>query len=81
MLVLSDAERLVYEARLKQARQARHDIAVGNGVKRFVDQNGESVEYQAANLQKLEDYIAELEGILNPALQRSRARRPLGFTF
>jgi hypothetical protein len=81
MLVLTEAERGIYETRLKQARQARHDIVTGNGVKRFVDQNGETVEYQAANLQKLEDYIAELEGILNPALRVGRARRPLGFIF
>lgn len=81
MLVLTDAERTVYELRLKAAQTARHDILIGNGVKRFVDQNGEQVEYQAANVSKLEDYISELEGILNPALRRQRARRPLGFTF
>lgn len=81
MLVLTEAERTLYTARLTAARNARHDIVIGNGVKRFVDQNGEQVEYQAANLQKLEDYIAELEGILNPALRRSRTRLPLGFTF
>lgn len=81
MLVLTDAERTVYELRLKAARLARHDILIGNGVKRFVDQNGEQVEYQAANVSKLEDYIAELEGILNPALRRQRAHRPLGFIF
>lgn len=78
---LSDAERLIIQVRLTAAEKARHEIVTGKGVKRFVDQNGEQVEYQAANLGKLEEYIAELQGLLNPMLAQQRMRRPLGFIF
>lgn len=78
---MDGAERLVIEGRLLEARTKRHKLLVGDAVEQFVDQNGESVKYTKMNIAALESYIAELEGILNPALARQRVRRPLGFLF
>ena len=78
---MDDAERLVYERRLLEAREKRHKLLIGDAVEQFVDQNGESVKYTKANIALLDDYIAELEAILNPALLSRRMRPPLRFLF
>lgn len=78
---LSPTDRILYETRLTDARTKRHEIATGKAVKRFVDQNGETVEYSAVNLSDLDSYIGSLEALLNPALAAYNRPRPLGFLF
>lgn len=76
-----EEERLLYSRRLLEAQTARHALVTGTAVEQFVDQNGETVKYSKMNIAKLEDYIAELEGLLNPSLLRQRTKRPMGFYF
>lgn len=61
MLVLTPAQRTVLTTRLSEAQAAYHSIMMGGGVKVVVDQNGERVEYQTANIQRLSAYIALLQ--------------------
>lgn len=78
---MTDEERLIYQRQLRDAQNKRHALILGEAVEQFVDQNGEQVKYTKANIAKLEEYIEELEGILNPSLKRNRTRRPIQFTF
>lgn len=78
---LSDAERLVYQTRLTKAEIAYDELITGKAVKRFVDQNGETVEYSATNLSNLASYIESLKQLLNPALARYSRPRAIGFIF
>ncbi len=78
---MDEAERLVYERRLLEAREKRHLLITGGAVEQFVDQNGEQVKYTKASLRDLDAYILQLEGILNPALVAYRRPRPIGFLF
>jgi len=79
--MLTDDQVILYKRRLLQAEEAKHLIVTGKQVEQYVDQNGEQVRYTKTNLTLLTDYIAELEGLLNPALARQRIKRPLRFTF
>lgn len=78
---LTDAERAVYQARLTKAEAAYDALMTGKAVKKFVDQNGESVEYTAANSDNLKGYIQELKDLLNPAAAICRRPKAIGFTF
>lgn len=78
---MTEEERLIYSRRLLDAQTARHALITGTAVEQFVDQNGETVKYSKMNIAKLEEYIAELEALLNPTLAIARMRRPLGFLF
>ena len=73
--MLTAQYRVTLEKRLDQARKAYHDLMTGEMARVFVDQNGERLEYQAANSQKLAAYIAELEMTLGLS---GRAGRPMG---
>lgn len=65
------------QALLDEARKAYHALMTGTSPRVVVDQNGERVEFTAANRQSLYNYIAELEQKLgtpcgtkpNPATQ------------
>jgi hypothetical protein len=46
---------------LSEARTARHEIATGTRVSVWMDQNGERVEYNRANMPTLTAYISDLE--------------------
>jgi hypothetical protein len=61
MVLLTDQQRATLTARLAEAEEAYHTIMTGGGVKVVVDQNGERVEYQQANSQRLSSYIQELK--------------------
>lgn len=63
-MALTAEEKTQYEAWLKDAQQSLHDITTGNKAKVYVDQNGERVEYQMANVDKLRTYITELKKAL-----------------
>lgn len=50
---------------LKEAKEAYLRIAMGQNVSVLIDQNGERVEYQRANLAMLADLIRKMEIELN----------------
>lgn len=50
-----------YGRLLNEARAAQHSILMGESAKVFVDQNGERIEYNSTNINRLGAYIALLE--------------------
>jgi len=70
------------QTRLDAARAAYDDLAMGRSVRKFVDQNGESVEYTSANRQGLLAFITKLENDLAVCQGTVTSYRgPLRFTF
>lgn len=78
---LSEAEKVIIRQRLTKAEKAYDELMTGKAVKKFVDQNGEQVEYTPANATRLSDYIEELKQLLDPRRAKARQPRPLGFLF
>ena len=58
---MNQAERLKKQKMLAEAEAVYHQIQLGGGIRTLVDQNGERIEYQAANLSKLSGYIYQLK--------------------
>ena len=52
---------------LTEARAAYHSLVTGKMPRVIVDQNGERVEFTAANKTALYNYIKELESMVEPA--------------
>jgi len=65
---------------LETARAAYRDLIMGNKPRVVVDQNGERVEFVAANAPRLYAYIQQMEQVLCPAAS-PRPNRPMGFLF
>ena len=61
MANITAAERAQLEQWLREAKQARHTMALGGGIRTFVDQNGERIEYGPSNMTALNKYIYSLE--------------------
>lgn len=80
-LPLTAEERAALKARIAKLEAAYDAIMSGNAVRKFVDQNGESVEYGAANAAKLLGYIQELKAQLDCSFARRYRPRPMGFVF
>lgn len=80
-MALSEARRAVIQRRYDQADEALHLLKTGKAVEQFIDQNGEQVKYTKADIGKLEDYVSELDGLLNPAVIRTGWTRPMRFKF
>jgi len=60
---MTTAEKLV------EAERAYHELMIGQSARVVVDQNGERIEYTAANAGKLATYIESLKRQLsNPAV-------------
>jgi hypothetical protein len=59
------------QAYLAEAEKAYHSLMMGGAVRVTVDQNGERVEFSAANANKLLQYIMHLQTQLG-------IRRPMG---
>ena len=80
---LSDEDRTLWSERLKEAQTAYHDLATGQAVASFTDQNGERVTYSKTQMASLSGYIAEIVSLLGtPATPRTSAHpRPLRFLF
>lgn len=55
---------LTNQQRLDAATQAYHDLLTGVSARVVVDQNGERVEYTAANRQALQAYITFLQNLI-----------------
>lgn len=60
-MALTTEQRTLYQARLTEAEGALHTLLMGGQARTYVDQNGERVEYTAANAGRLRAYIAELK--------------------
>jgi hypothetical protein len=58
---------------LAQAKAAYHDLMIGQSARVVVDQNGERVEYTAANAARLAAYIQYLENLITPKTVRGPA--------
>lgn len=61
---LTTAERTLWTTRLASAEDALHKLMIGESARVYVDQNGERIEYTAANAQRLRAYIAEIKDLL-----------------
>ncbi len=60
-MALSAEEIVLYTTRLTEAETALHNLMMGQSARTFVDQNGERVEFTAANAGRLRAYIYELK--------------------
>lgn len=66
---------------LTDARVQYHDLITGKAPRVVVDQNGERVEFVAANSQKLYLYIQQLEALVGSGVTTPVTRGPAGFVF
>lgn len=64
---------------LAEAQAAYHDLQTGKAARVVVDQNGERVEFVAANRQALYQYIQQLRAQITPPASTSVG--PVGFLF
>jgi hypothetical protein len=63
-MALTAEQITLYNTRLVEAEDALHKLNIGTSARVFVDQNGERVEFTAANRQALRAYIFELKQAL-----------------
>lgn len=67
---------------ITEAQSAYHELMTGRAARIVIDQNGERVEFVAANRQALYLYIQSLKAQLPTELQIiPRTTGPLGFMF
>lgn len=73
----------MWQDRLTEAQAAYHDLATGQAVAAFTDQNGERVSYSKANMATLATYIGDITALLGTPVTpfTSTAPRPLRFMF
>lgn len=67
---LTPEARALLEQQLKEAQAQYHTLMLGTAARVIVDQNGERVEFTAANKGNLANYILSLKaqlGMLTPA--------------
>lgn len=67
------------QRRLAQAEEAYHSLQMGGAVASFTDQNGERVEYRAANRTQLISYISNLRAQLGLPPTCGVVGSPIGF--
>ena len=70
--------------RLAEAEEAMHALQIGQNARVIVDQNGERIEYSAANRADLRSYIERLRFECDPTTQSRPLRivqRPRGNRF
>lgn len=79
--LLTPAEIATVRAKIVRLEKAYEEIISGTAVRKFVDQNGEQVEYTNANAARLLQYINELKAMLSPQAARRFRPRPVGFIF
>jgi membrane protease subunit (stomatin/prohibitin family) len=65
---------------IAEAEKAYHALVTGTMARVVVDQNGERVEFVAANASRLYQYIQDLKATL-PSAAATRVSGPLGFYF
>lgn len=66
---------------LDEAKTAYHALMIGVSARVVVDQNGERVEYTAANAIRLQAYITQLENKLADENGTCRSRGPAKVIF
>lgn len=71
---------LTTQQKLDSAEAAYHDLMTGRSARVVVDQNGERVEFTAANAPRLQAYIESLKEQIS-GLTSSQARGPLAVFF
>jgi hypothetical protein len=71
----TNAEKLV------EAESAYHSLMIGASARVVVDQNGERVEYTAANASRLQAYITSLKNLIADEAGTFRVKGPLGVIF
>lgn len=82
MTCITPAERVLLNQRLAEAEKAYHDLNLGLSARVVVDQNGERVEFTAANRTGLYNYIQELKNKLGCNTIAGRPNNgPAGFVF
>jgi len=64
MTELTTEERAILTTRLAEAEDALHKLRLGQTARTYVDQNGERVEFNAANADRLRGYIIEMKSAL-----------------
>lgn len=79
--ILTPADRLILTTRLDDARAQFHQLVTGTAARVIVDQNGERVEFTAANKGVLSNYIMSLEAQLAVVPAASRVLGPARFIF
>lgn len=65
---------MTLEEKLADAEVAYHELLLGRSARVFVDQNGERVEYTAANRDSLLAYINRLQREINTATPKGPLR-------
>jgi len=60
-MALTTDENTTYTTYLAEAEKALHQLTMGQTARTYVDQNGERVEFTAANASRLRAYIFELK--------------------
>jgi uncharacterized protein (DUF885 family) len=69
------------KARIVKLEASYDALMSGGAIKRFVDQNGEQVEYTAASASGLLAYINSLKAQIDACFARGYKPRPIGFVF
>lgn len=78
---LTAQEKAAIKLRITKLEAAYDAIMSGTAIKKFVDQNGEQVEYTTANSAKLLSLINELKAMVDCTFARGYKPRPMGFVF
>lgn len=78
---LTEQERAAIKARITKLEAAYDELISGQAIKKFVDQNGEQVEYSVANSSKLLDLINQLKAMIDCSFRRRYQPKPIGFVF
>lgn len=79
--VLTPTEIAAIRVRITKLESQYDDLLSGKAIRRFVDQNGEQVEYTAANVSRLLAFINELKAMVDCNFKRTYKARPIGFLF
>lgn len=72
---------LTLQQKLEEAEAAYHSLQTGRMPRVVVDQNGERVEFTAANASKLYAYISDLRTQISVASNVLPKNGPIQFTF
>lgn len=78
---LTADEKAAIRARITRLEASYDAIMSGTAIRRFVDQNGETVEYNAANAANLLRLINDLKAMVDCTFSKQYRPRPVGFIF
>lgn len=78
---MTSEEETALRAKIADAEAKYHKLMIGTMPRVVVDQNGERVEFTAANRVELYRYIQSLKALLPDAVAGALYSRPIGFIF